>query len=124
MIQSSLAEGAAFSTLEALACGTPVVATNIGGMAAQLAGVARLTPRRDAEAMAEEILWVATHRREAVAQAMRGREYVLAEWRRDKVFDDLKGVLERAAAEGKPRAEPGAGPPQASGVERVLGPGK
>ena len=112
VIQSSLAEGAAFSTLEALACATPVVATNVGGMAAQLAGVARLTPRRDAETMAEEILWVATHRREAVAQAMRGREYVLAEWRRDKVFADLKGVLERAAAEGKPRA---------SRVEPVLG---
>ena len=38
--------------------------------------------------------------------------HLLAEWRRDKVFADLKGVLERAAAEGKPRA---------SRVEPVLG---
>src|SRR5205085_2272331 len=30
VIQSSLAEGCGFSPLEALACGTPVVATNVG----------------------------------------------------------------------------------------------
>jgi glycosyltransferase involved in cell wall biosynthesis len=98
VIQSSLAEGAAFSTLEALACETPVIATDLGGMAVQLAGVAQLTPRQDPQAMAEAILWVAHHRGEAVAQAKRGREYVLANWRREKAFGDLKIVLEQAAA--------------------------
>ena len=49
---ASLAEGAAYSTLEALACATPVVATAVGGMAVQLEGYAELTPRRDHEAMA------------------------------------------------------------------------
>jgi glycosyltransferase involved in cell wall biosynthesis len=98
VIQSSLAEGAAFSTLEALACETPVIATDLGGMAVQLAGVAQLTPRRDAQAMSDAILWVARHRDEAVAQARKGREYVLANWRREKAFGDLKTVLEQAAA--------------------------
>jgi glycosyltransferase involved in cell wall biosynthesis len=98
VIQSSLAEGAAFSTLEALACETPVIATDLGGMAVQLAGVAQLTPRRNARAMADAILRVAHHGDEMRAQASKGREYVLANWRREKAFGDLKAVLEEAAA--------------------------
>jgi len=96
LVQASLAEGAAFSTLEALAAGTPVIATNIGGMAVQLSGRAQLTPRRDSDAMAAALLWVARHPSEARAQAMKGREYVQSEWDRKKVFSDLKAILEQS----------------------------
>ncbi len=96
VVQSSLAEGAAFSTLEGLAAGTPVIATDIGGMAVQLKGYAQLTPRRDPEAMAAALRWVADHPAEARAQAGEGRAYVEAEWRRTKVFGDLKLVLQQA----------------------------
>jgi glycosyltransferase involved in cell wall biosynthesis len=98
VIQSSLEEGLGFAPLEALACGTPVVATEVGGMAAQLPGLAQLTPRRDVEAMARAILWVAGHRTEAVAQAMRGCAFVRARWTRDQAFADLKTVLEAASS--------------------------
>jgi glycosyltransferase involved in cell wall biosynthesis len=98
VVQSSLAEGAAFSTLESLAAGTPVIATDIGGMAVQLKGHAQLVPRQDVNAMADAIAWVARHPSDARAQALKGREYVLAEWRREKVFGDLKALLERVAA--------------------------
>lgn len=97
MALASLAEGAAYSTLEALACATPVVATDIGGMAVQLKGYARLTPRRDAERMAEEFLWVAANRAEARAQAERGREYVRREWDRRRAFAHLREVLEEVS---------------------------
>jgi glycosyltransferase involved in cell wall biosynthesis len=99
MALASLAEGAAFSTLEALACGTPVVATAVGGMAVQLAGHARLTPRRDAEAMADQLVWVAGHPEEARAEALRGRGYVEREWSREKAFGDLRRVLQEVAGE-------------------------
>ena len=98
VIQSSLAEGAAFSTLEALAAGVPVIATDLGGMAMQLKGYAQLTPRRDPSAMAEAIEWAAHNPGLARAQALRGREYVIANWRREKAFGDLATVLQNARA--------------------------
>jgi D-inositol-3-phosphate glycosyltransferase len=99
MALASLAEGAAYSTLESLACGTPVVATAVGGMKVQLQGYARLTPRRDAEAMARELLWVASNRNEARAQALRGREYVCREWSRTQAFAHLRHLLEQVVAD-------------------------
>jgi glycosyltransferase involved in cell wall biosynthesis len=91
---ASLAEGAAYSTLEALACGTPVVCTAVGGMQVQLDGYGRLTPRRDAEAMSNEFLWVAAHRQQARDQALRGREYIIREWNSKKAFADLAAVFQ------------------------------
>jgi hypothetical protein len=51
--------------------------------------------------MADAIVWTAGHRSEAAAQAMKGRDYVVANWRREKAFGDLKSVLEEAAGRGK-----------------------
>jgi glycosyltransferase involved in cell wall biosynthesis len=91
---ASLAEGAAYSTLEALACETPVVATAVGGMAVQLDGYARLTPRQDVDAMAHAFLQLAADPDAARAQARAGREYVRQEWSKEKAFGDLRRVLQ------------------------------
>ena len=97
VVQSSLEEGLGLAPLEALACGIPVVATAVGGMAAQLPGWARLVPRRNAEAMARELLWIAANPAEAQAQAQRAREqYVIPKWNRARAFADLARILNDA----------------------------
>jgi glycosyltransferase involved in cell wall biosynthesis len=105
MALASLAEGAAYSTLEALSCGTPVVCTAVGGMLVQLSGYARLTPRRDPEAMCNEFLWIAAHREEARQEALRGRDYIVREWNRQKAFADLASVFEETRRDGRGVAE-------------------
>jgi glycosyltransferase involved in cell wall biosynthesis len=95
---ASLAEGAAYSTLEALACATPVVATAVGGMAVQLDGYATLTPRRDAASMAEAFLAIATDPERARTQARRGCDHVRRVWSRGKAFEDLATTLAAVVA--------------------------
>ena len=97
LVQASLAEGLGLAPLEALACGVPVVATAVGGMAVALKGYADLTPRQDPDAMAEAILKVSREPLHAREQALRGREYVIREWSRKRAFEELRGSLERAA---------------------------
>jgi glycosyltransferase involved in cell wall biosynthesis len=111
--QASLAEGLGLSPLEALSCGTPVVATAVGGMAVQLNGIARLTPRRDPAAMADAFMWIAAHPDEARTQALRGRDTVVRDWSRQKAFDDLRGIVEEVCAgvsDTRPARAPASGP--------------
>ena len=98
LVQGSLEEGLGLSPLEALACETPVVATDVGGMAAHLRDYAALTPRRDAEAMARALLVIAALPHAARRQARRGREYVCRDWNRDLAFRALRRALKSAAA--------------------------
>jgi len=124
LAQASLAEGLGLAPLEALACGVPVAATAVGGMALTLAGRGRLSPRGDALAMAEQLLWIAAHPDEARAQALAGREYVVREWSRAKAFGDLRRVLEEVAgtaAPPQPSATAHAGALASPGAAREAG---
>jgi hypothetical protein len=51
--------------------------------------------------MSQQLTWIAQHPREAREQALRGREYVIREWNRDKAFHDLRLVLEEVAQSRK-----------------------
>jgi glycosyltransferase involved in cell wall biosynthesis len=100
VVQASLAEGGGMSPLEALACGTPVVATRVGGMALTLPGIAQLTPPGDASAMAAAFQWVSQHTDAARQQALLGRAYVDATWSRPRAFAAIASALKEAS--GRP----------------------
>lgn len=96
-VQASLAEGGGMSPLEALSCGTPVVATRVGGMALTLPGIAQLIPPGDAAAMADAFRWVHDNPDAAREQALRGREYVGATWSRVRAFEAISAALEESS---------------------------
>ena len=100
VVQASLAEGGGMSPLEGLACGTPVVATRVGGMALTLPGIAQLTPPGDATAMADAIRWISDNSDAARRQALLGREYVEANWSRGRAFAAITAALKETS--GRP----------------------
>lgn len=100
VVQASHAEGGGMSPLEALACGTPVVATRVGGMALTLPGRAQLTPPGDAKAMADAFEWVSRNDDAARQQALGGRDYVEATWSRGRAFAAIAAALKEAS--GRP----------------------
>jgi glycosyltransferase involved in cell wall biosynthesis len=100
VVQASLAEGGGMSPLEALACGTPVVATRVGGMALTLPGIAQLVPPGQAAAMADAFQWVNQHTEAARQQALLGRDYVEATWSRSRAFAAIASALKESS--GRP----------------------
>ncbi len=54
-VQPSLAECFPVTVLEAMACGRPIVATNVGGVAEQLGDAGLVVPARDVEALASAL---------------------------------------------------------------------
>ena len=62
IVVPSLAEGFGYTTLEAVAAGTPVVATNVGSIPEVIGGRHRLVPPKDARALAAGIVGIASGR--------------------------------------------------------------
>ena len=86
-VSSSWSEGLGTSILEALACRTPVVATEAGGAAEMIrpGQTGFLVPCRNADALAQAIIQCLSRREEARAMAERGRRLVQEEFVTDRM---------------------------------------
>jgi glycosyltransferase involved in cell wall biosynthesis len=94
-VQASRAEGLGFSPLEALACGTPVVAAAVGGLRETIIpGETGWTyPPGNAPALADAIRSALADPAEGARRAAHGRELVQRRYERRLVFDQLAALL-------------------------------
>lgn len=95
--QSSVHEGFSFVPLEAMAAGTPVVATAVGGVPGTTGDAALLVPPHDAEAMASALQLVLAdeHVRDELARRGAARA---ARWSWDDTVDALVRLYATAAS--------------------------
>jgi glycosyltransferase involved in cell wall biosynthesis len=99
-LQSSLSEGSPTAVLEAMSCGLPVVATDVGGTREVIThGVeGLLVPPRDPRAAAEALaaLWRDPARREEMGRA--GRARVQAEFTLEQQLDRFEALYDEVRA--------------------------
>jgi glycosyltransferase involved in cell wall biosynthesis len=93
-VQASRAEGLGFSPLEALACGTPVVAAAVGGLRETIVpGETGWTyPPGDSAALAHAVRQLLDDPPEAARRAAQGRRMVQHGFERRVVFDRLAAL--------------------------------
>ena len=101
-VQASREEGLGFSVLEALACGTPVVATAVGGLREVVQdGVTGWTaPPGDPAALARALRAAIDSPEDARRRAAAGAAMVKARFDSQDVFDRLADLLAGRAEEG------------------------
>jgi glycosyltransferase involved in cell wall biosynthesis len=94
-VQASRAEGLGFSPLEALACGTPVVAAAVGGLQETvIPGVTGWSyPPGNVDALAGAIRDALADPDEGTRRALNGRRLVVERFERGHVFDRLAELL-------------------------------
>ncbi len=97
-VQASREEGLGFSPLEALACGTPVIAASVGGLQETIVdGETGWTyPRGDVNGLASALRAVLANPNEANRRTARGQAMVLERYERAKVFGAFQEAVERA----------------------------
>ena len=97
-VQASREEGLGFSPLEALACSVPVVAADVGGLRDTIRdGQTGWTySPGDARALAMTLADVLDNPHEGRRRAAMGRELVLREYDRERVFETFMEAADRA----------------------------
>jgi len=99
-VQASREEGLGFSPLEALACGTPVIATSVGGLKETIIdGQTGWTyPLGDDAKLAMRIADVVINPAEAHRRALKGRELVCQQFDRRLVFRQFAELVSSVTA--------------------------
>lgn len=96
---SSVSEGFPYAVVEAMMCGKPVVATDVGGTREALGHAGVLVPPRAPAAMAAAILWLLDNPAVARAMGEEARERALALFTIQRFVQDYQELYQRLSQE-------------------------
>jgi len=92
VVQPSMSEGAPIAVIEAMACGKPVVATDVGGVSEILGDAGILVPPRNPRALARGILKVLSDEELARELGLRARMRVLREFPMSRIVGEYREI--------------------------------
>jgi glycosyltransferase involved in cell wall biosynthesis len=93
----SLSEGLGFMAAEALACGVPVIASNVGGLPDIVEGCGILVPPGDPKALADAIMEVNRNYGVYKKKALEGRKHIVEHFDVKRVVVEFQSALAGAA---------------------------
>ncbi len=94
-VLSSISEGFPMSTIEAMACGTPVIVTDVGGAAEPIEGCGFVVPSGDAEQLAQRILEILQNKDLANKLSENARRKVLEQFSLQKIIEEYDKVYQQ-----------------------------
>ena len=92
-IVSSLYEGFGYRVIEAMSCGTPLIATNISSIPELVGGYATLIDPKNYEALAESIRKILSDYENFQEIAVRGREHIIKTFNWDKITKEYESII-------------------------------
>jgi len=97
-VLSSISEGFPYTVLESMACGRPVVATDVGGVREALEGFGAVVAPRDPRGLAEGMITLLTDDDLRLTLGRQGREQVLAHFRISRSVGAYRDLYARLMA--------------------------
>ncbi len=94
-VLTSISEGFPMSTIEAMACGTPVIVTDVGGAAEPVEGCGYVVPSGDAEQLAERILEIIQNKELAEKLSENARRKVVEQFSLPKIMEEYSKVYQQ-----------------------------
>ncbi|MEM2109050.1 MAG: GT4 family glycosyltransferase PelF [Candidatus Odinarchaeota archaeon] len=96
-VLSSISEGFPMSTIEAMACGTPVIVTDVGGAAEPVEDCGYVIPSGDAEQLAQRILEILQSKEVAEKFSENARRKVVEKFSLSKIMSEYEKVYQELA---------------------------
>ncbi|MBO3750461.1 GT4 family glycosyltransferase PelF [Streptosporangiaceae bacterium NEAU-GS5] len=97
---TSISEGFPYTVVEAMACGRPVVCTNVGGLAEAVGSAGLIVPPRNPEAVADACLTLLSDRELRAKLGAAARDRVLDRFTLGRSLDDYRHVYEELTEAG------------------------